>query len=500
MSLPWFKRPYLLTGLAILVAHFSLSYYGQWRFHYVVAPGDDVFVHYGLIKAVSAHPSLWPSAYYPPGFHYLILGVSHVLNLSVMSAMIWAWPLLLILAALAIWLLSTKLFGQKIGLLTYILYVFLSLQPLQTANDGSLPNVLAGNTLLPVAVFLWYRVWTAEAQKRWYSLALFILTSGLILYTHHLSTFILGAVVASSGLALGLSAAWRSQNRLRNTVSVLLAFISLGLISYFAFWHLPVFGPERYLLSAVEKIASQNKVFPLHAFVTSISAVIAFFGFLGGLLLLWELKDRNLKWEDRVARFIILAWFAIYFFGSRTNLVGEPERLGRDWAMPGVLAAAYCITRISQIVKLEITRRIFIGLVAVAIIGNFYIKFTLLTHYDSMIRFSDADTAMLAKVNSLPTSETVFIATNSLTRGAWVVQAAKEVASGKIVFVDMSHAEAVLASQNDSCVATSYNKAQVWPDEFHDSSTLLALIKIPGVKSDYSVDDPNKIWYLLCTK
>ncbi len=107
--------------------------------------------------------------------------------------------LLDILSLLALFVFSLRLFARTPYVHTIALCVLFLMGPLYTISaaqakfiSGGVIGNLMGNLLIPLALFFLYRALTERIPR---FLALFLLTVFGLIYTHHLSTFILAYVI-----------------------------------------------------------------------------------------------------------------------------------------------------------------------------------------------------------------------------------------------------------------------------------------------------------------
>jgi hypothetical protein len=489
---------FLVLGTVVAIVYTALLYYGQFRYQYPIAPGDDVYNHFRLAEMIRNNPAFWPQQDYPPGLHYLLLGVSYLFEGSLLDALIYIWPLLLVLSALSLWLLAVKVFGKKTGFLAYLIYVFLSLQPLQTAHDGTLANLLAGNTFLPIALALWYLTWNYSGKVRYWMLIGFLIASCLIIYTHHLSTIILLGVVASSGLVFVAKKLRSGHSFVSTTVRMLFLTIFLTLVAAVAVYYVPIFSSVKALIQASLVIGSEHKTWSLLSFPKAVSATISVFGFLGAVYVAFQvIKDSSnlAAWRGRV---VVVVWFLIYFVGSRFSFIGEPERLGRDLAMPGAILAGYVIIALWE--KLYQKRALFFVFLAVLIVvalGDATVKLGRELRYNKMVRFSEADLQLknIITQEPQPTGKMFVLVRNPM----WEIVASEELAENRFSLLYKTD-EAIDRFQNDGCLYASVYKPGTWPPELQSDEPLRVIEQATGVKPKYMVEDTTKIWYLFCNR
>jgi len=490
-----FKRywPGLAVG-AIFLAQFGLGYYGQWHYHYPVAPGDDIYNHLNLIAGLQAHPTVFGAGVYPPGFHYFVIGLSHLFGRSPLVILTWLWPALLLASGLAILLLTWQLFGLRAGILAYLLYALLSLQPLQTATDGTLVNLFAGDILLPLTLLSWAKAWSVGGRKKWLWIAWTVLGVLAVAYSHHLSTLILFGVLTVSGAFLVIDATWKKTDRLDLTIGSGLAYLALAGGVALVFWLSPFSGPVKDLVATAAAIARDNKSWPLTAYLNRISFLIGLTSLAGIVYYLWLTLSGRADKGQRVALIVILSWAILFLIGSRTSLVGEPERLGRDFALPAAVIAGLALSqwRLDQFGAAK-----YLILAGLLVVGgrDALIKTDQLLAYDKMVRFSQADAQLLAMIDTGQLPEPAYI---WVRNPAWEYLALPEIETNQIQLLSLDRTADLLGQPEAKCVWVSLYQPGTWPPDLQDDAPIVRLEKIAGVQRSFVLEDQTKIWYSLC--
>lgn len=488
-----FKKTWpLWAALVIFVTHFVLSYYGQWRYHYPIAPGDDIFNHLNMVADLQHHPTMLSGSHYPYGLHHFVLFLGTIFSADPITVMAWLWPALLIASGLAIYFLTHQLFGAKAAVWAYLLYALLSLQPLQTAFDGGLANLLAGNILLPLTVLVWVKVWVSTGRRRLIWIALTTLGTILIVLTHHLTTVVLFAVLAVSGLVVMIDRIWTQKRDRSLVLRSSLIYLFLAGLTFATFWFSPVSTPVKDLITAVHNISQAGKSWPVAAYFNRISLLIGLVGLSGLAYCLWAVIRGRVDQRWRAGLLVILIWALIYFFGSLTSRVGEPERLGRDLAMPISIIAGLALSQL-HFHRFGKIRYLLFGFLILLAVYDFSVKTKELISYNPMVRFSAADVELrdAALVNF---SRPIYVWARN---PAWNYLATKEVAAGKFTLVTYEQALARLSQDGSSCILASLYKAGTWPPDLQDEDRLFALEETGATRS-FILEDQTKIWYSLC--
>ncbi|MEX1052143.1 MAG: hypothetical protein WEC83_02010 [Patescibacteria group bacterium] len=494
MSLNAFKKNWpLWAGLLIFIVHFVLSYYGQWRYHYPIAPGDDIFNHLKLISDLElGQPTTLGGSHYPSGLHSLILFLGGLFGVGSITVTAWLWPALLVLSGLAIFVLAQQLFGLKVALVSYLLYALLSLQPLQTAFDGSLANLLAGNVILPLTILFWAKTWVSSGKSRLVWVVLSALGTVAIALTHHLTTVVLVAALSVSGLVV-LVDRLKTQGCARGLVirNTIIYLLIVG-AAFAAFWFSPAATPVKDLLLAVEDISQAGKSWPIAAYFNRISFLIGLAGLAGLGYCSWAILRGRVDQRWRTGLLVILVWAWIYFLGSLTSEVGEPERLGRDLAMPISIIAGLSLSQL-RLAWLGKAKYAVMVLLVIVALYDFSVKTKQLVRYNPMVRFSAADVE-LRDANFDSYIKPLYLWARN---PAWNFLAKNEVATDKFTLVTHEQALTFLSQDTRSCVLASLYKEGTWPPDLQEEDKIFALEDL-GATRAFILEDETKIWYSLC--
>ena len=486
----WPSKYWLLVAI-ILVAHLAVSYWGVVKFDYPIAPGDDISAHLSLIDSLRQTPKLWPSEGYPPGFHYLVIFLSGLTGLRDATVMSWLWPMLLVLSGLSLLIFATKAFSRQVGLLSYALFVLLATQPYQTAADGGLPNILATGILIPLGLACWIGLWRGENRAR--NAVGFGLVSLLILWTHHLSTLSWLTIIVITGLGLVIWRCWHALPKVRlKLIVTTLAILGLMLL---IFTQTEFFGAARRLFNVSIQGAS-SPAWNLGVYSTAFSGLVFQFSFVGALILIGAKKLRAKFGAE--AAIVAVIWFVLYYIGSRSSLIIEPGRLARDLVFPssilasiGILASYRYLTRLS----VPLLPRIFLLALIIAAVPAAWAKWSYLTGYEPMVRFSTADQSLLNFVRN--SSQRIAIAPKT---DYWDYFAANEILSGKIKLTTPNHIPDVLIDDSPSCLAVSTYSGNVWPNSLKSTDDYDQVRADLHWQQVTTMADPNKTWYLFCRR
>ena len=488
-----------LTYNALFATIFLLSifgaYYGVVRFHYPVPPGDDIYVHLSYTLTLLRHGLSAPVGY-PPGLYFLVIGLAKFFHTNILSTFVWLAPALLPLSALAIWYLARVLFTAWQALLAYALYALISLQPLQTYFDGSLPNLLAAGILLPLLFATIIRAVNKKQITAWICPSLLL---GLIVICHHLTVLVmLGTLLIWSFIAIAVTSwiRWRWKGLGFGAVmGIAMVTVCIGI-----FWFLPAFSAARGIIHVYVQFdpqfpffhpqtAADTPAWNANDFGLNVGGIIfqaALVGAVAVFIHAWKIS------EGRLGRLLLLIWFALYLFGSFTSLSGEPSRLARDFSMPASILAAVGLIWLADLLAsrsstLRIIYWIFIGIVALPLAS---IRMNELTTYSSMVRFSSADQQAYAYLLISGFSNQTAVLTH---QPDWQTVSAIRNTAGQFVFVPY---DSLSTAKIYPCYLDTNYKILVTPPSRGDSTSLDPLR--PALHLVETFVDPSRTVRLLC--
>lgn len=490
------RRYWLLFGV-ITSLMLVLSYYGQIVYQYPIPPGDDIFNHLRAMENLQQNPTLWQWGGYPIGFRNLIVWLANgFANGDLIATLKVVWPLLPVLSSLAIWLVASKLFSKRIGLLALVIYGLTSLQPLQTLYDGGLPNVFAGNTLLPLALLLWAGLWRAlkaPSKKLYWLLAGFLALTFVIFYTHHLSTIVLAATVLLSLPLLAIQAYKTAVSPTQKRAVYLL--IGLFALTVLAVVLTPLSQTIADLVEVVKTYRQPTPPWEWYRYHTSINGLLFQAGLAGAVLLGWRSVKGFLTAHP--LRIVLLVWFLFYLIGSRLSFVAEPERLARDLAMPGAILAGYFIVNAYHYLARErVIKTVFVTVIGLALALGILVKAREMTDYNTLVRYSTADVSLHQEITS---GSKNIVALNSHTP-AWRYLARPLISSKRVRLIsDTSSVNYYL--NLGRCVYLEVYKPNVWPEHYRQNQIFDGLSEDPAeLTIRVAQEDGLKYWYEVCPK
>lgn len=495
-------------SLAVLLIFFLslfLSYYDVLILRFPMAPGDDVYPHLTNMVRIRDQGLYAFSDGYPPGLYLVVLWLGKLFSAPLIDALRWVAPALLPLSGLAIYWLAATIFSRRTALLAYALYALVLLQPLQTYYDGSLPNLLAAGIAMPVAFTALVRAIQPSRRRRWLWVGLFLVSTVLLFYSHHLTALVFLGVLIVFGTVLWLRKvfSWPGNgNRFLGIAGLLAAFLLLG----WAFFALPIFQPARSILEAFVDFSSRfpfvqsaivesKPIWGFRSFGLAFSGLVFQASLLSVAVLLW--RWRSFSPNQKTGVILLAVWFILYFLGSRTPLSGEPERLARDLALPAAILAAWALKEFYLLFSryLRPVAIIFLLAALLAASGNAVTRFTHQTQPTAMLRFSWADQEAYNYLIDSGLSRH----TQVLTRdGTWTAIAYARNDLDKFAAISLEQPAPELVWK--TCYLTGWYFPGVWPDGHTDKTNALTYLNHPELAAQRHFVDELKVWYLLCTK
>jgi hypothetical protein len=306
--------------------------------------GVDHYSHAVMTNLMMTRGEIEPYLIYPPGFHTTTAEISRLSGLDPLAIFPVLGPVLLLLPALACYVLGSRLWGWEVGVVAAFFCGVLMGGTYYYFDDGMYPNLIGSQFLFALTVAALIGIYSLPSIRG--GLLLALLGPSVVLY-HQVSSLYLAfllVVVAASLLPVLLA----RERRMGLTLLVSIAF--LGALSILYAWdtyNLPqaiagVVGSSETSTTntAVQMAIGTQPPYELDYLIGAIvSQPVAWLGLLGAALLVaeprcWTSKPRAL------AYFTVLLWAVLMFVGSRTSYSGFPQRFGRDLGVPLALLAA----------------------------------------------------------------------------------------------------------------------------------------------------------------
>ena len=346
------ERPaagYALLAVVLVLALFR-GYSGPVLNDWPFIRGVDHYSHVVMANLMMTEGRIEPYLIYPLGFHTMTAMISRLSGgLDPLEIFPLLGPALMILPALALYALASRMWGWECGVAAAAFSVILG-GTYFYYNDAMYPNLVTSQFLLILAVAALVRLYTAPSVRS--GLLLALLGSSVVLY-HPVASLYLAILLA---LATALFLPYLLLHERRIGVAMLASFTMLGALAVIYAWDtydLPgavggLFGgPESSTTGdAVGMAVGTQAVYPMEFLIgTMTSPPVAWLGLFGIFLLAAGLWGRT-KTPQTLAYITLILWPVIIFLGSRFSLTGFPQRFGRDLGVPLALLAAFAFVAI----------------------------------------------------------------------------------------------------------------------------------------------------------
>jgi hypothetical protein len=337
--------------------------------------GVDHYSHAVMANLMMTEGQIEPYLIYPSGFHIMSAEVSRLSGLDPLDIFAILGPALLVLPALACYVLGKQLWGWEYGVAAAFFGGVLMGGTYYYFDDAMYPNLVGSQFLFVLAVAALIGIYSLPSIRG--GLLLAVVGSSVVLY-HQVSSLYLALLLALVGPYLLPHLLARER---RMGLILLASLTLLGALSIFYAWDtydLPqtvaglLGSSEASSTGAAINMAIGTQVpYDLDYLIGAIvSQPVAWLGLLGAALLVadprcWMSKPRAL------AHFTLLLWTALLFVGSRTPLTGFPQRFGRDLGVPLALLAAFAlIIIVRSLFKERKPAAVLAATLAVALVGS----------------------------------------------------------------------------------------------------------------------------------
>jgi hypothetical protein len=267
---PRFSGDHLLIFLLVALAVFRY-YYPYITSGSAMPFGFDPILHCRNVKNIVNNI---PTTYvlYLPTLHFMLAANVVVLGLSPPHTFMLITPLILVLIALEVYVFTKKIFNSTAGILSFITFTFLTIQPFQTLTDGSAPELFG----LAISILGFIKLLDLIEDKATRSLIYTSILFACSLYAHITSLTLLSALILTA-LILAASLT-RSTPKTRDVKPVLGIFIVVFLAILLS---LP--ASTMYIAIIASSLAGDQSSIPITA--TRPSFPYDFENVLGGMFL-----------------------------------------------------------------------------------------------------------------------------------------------------------------------------------------------------------------------
>ncbi len=344
------RRPARYLALpAVLLLALAQGYLGPMRHDWPFIRGVDHYSHGVMAELMLTKGEIYPYLIYPPGFHTMTATVSRLSGLEPLEIFPVLGPALLLPPALALYALARRLWGWEYGVAAAGLLVVLG-GTYHYYHDAMYPNLVTSQFLLVLTVATLCALYSSPTARP--GLLLALLGSSVVLY-HQVSSMYAAVLLALVG---AFFLPFLLLHDRRRGLALLSSLALLGALSVVYAWDtydLPeVIGgllgltPESATGDAVGMAVGTQVPYDLRFLVgTMVSQPVAWLGLLGTFLLLREFRGR-VETPRALAYLTLLFWVLLLFVGTRTPVVGFPQRFGRDLGVALAILAAIALVAV----------------------------------------------------------------------------------------------------------------------------------------------------------
>jgi hypothetical protein len=320
-----------LRGLAlaiVLAATAVRAYEPVIRYDWPSIRGLDHFSHALMAQQMLGHGSYRSYLIYPPGFPAVSAVLSRLSGLAPLVLYPVIAPALLVLTALAMYVLATRLWGWGYGIAAAAFSGLVLHGAYGSLADGRYPDLTSAYFLITMGVAALLTLY-ASPSRRSAALAA-VLGASPILY-HSVATLyealiLVLAAVTSVPYLLYLRRRAEARTVLAGLAVLAVLAIGYGWYTYGVGW--PVAGHSASSAAVSQVLGSQSAPAPLHVF-SALAPPIVWLGVFGLVLLVLTLRYER-KPAAVLATVTVAAWCLVMYAGSRTASDGFPQRFERD--------------------------------------------------------------------------------------------------------------------------------------------------------------------------
>lgn len=415
MSNNRFKILTTIFVVFIFLAILIINYFDVLKFKYYVPPGNDPTLHTLITREILEKGKTTFSGY-PPGFHYIIAGLSKLSDTDPVKTMVYFYPFLMFLSALAVYLLGKQFFGKTVAILSLILYGFISPQPRQTLWDGGFPNLMGADFLMILGFFYFLKAYKNGRIKDIFFAGLFL---GLAPFFHHLSSYLMITLIVPISLSLLVLSLLKKQSLKKKLIILGLIFgialfigaypgyiyfgkeylkqISNGFVAHAASW--------QKFISQVNKLTPYAPPIPFSDYFLLLSPYLWIFGWLSVPFLL-----KGFLREKREEYVFVFVWLLIVFIFSRPiSLSPMPGRIARELSIPLALSSGIFLKEIFVYFKELRFTAVLAILIGLSILRGLFGLSDWVGKYNPMVFIQDVDMQAINWIKNNTEKEAKFL-------------------------------------------------------------------------------------------
>ncbi len=320
-----FRGPVLAIVLAATAVR---AYEPVIRYDWPSIRGLDHFSHALMTQQMLGHGSYRGYLIYPPGFPTMSAVLSRLSGLPPLVLFPVIAPALLVLTALAVYVLATRLWGWRYGIAAAALSGLVLHGAYGSLADGRYPDLTSAYFLITIGVAALLSLY-ASPTPRSAALAA-VLGASPILY-HSVATLyevliVVLAAVTSLPYLLYLRRRAEARMVLAGLAALALLAVCYGWYTYGVGW--PLAGHSASSAAVSQVLGSQPAPGPLHL-VSALGPPIVWLGVLGLAMLVLMLGYER-RPAPVLATVTMILWCLMMYAGSRTAADGFPQRFERD--------------------------------------------------------------------------------------------------------------------------------------------------------------------------
>lgn len=322
----------------VLVATAARAYAPVVRFDWPSIRGLDHFSHAVMAEQMMSHGSYRSYLVYPPGFSTVSAVLARLSGLPPLVLYAVIAPALLVLSALAAYVLATRLWGWGYGIGAAALTGLVLVGAYGSFADGRYPDLTSAYFLITMGIAAMLALYAAPSAR---SAALAaVLGAAPVLY-HSVATlyealFVLLAAAISLPYLLYLRRRQEARMVAAGLAGLIVLATGYGWYTYGVGWPIVRNSASSTAVSLV--LGSQPASRAGHV-IFALGAPILWLGVLG-LALLAVLLRYERRPGPVLGAVTLIAWCLVMYAGSRTAADGFPQRFERDLGAPLSVAAA----------------------------------------------------------------------------------------------------------------------------------------------------------------